>query len=96
MFVLYTAPRSQNDAFVGEQVKRDALKTGVEFDPDGLDAAWENKIAPIVREYGPSVVADSDFVLSQGVGHIIEAMHGRFEEFTHATHPDYHTAAERD
>ena len=75
-----------------EQVQRDAERTGVPFNASGLEAAWDQRILPVVQEYGGRVSASADLVLSQGAGHIVEAMHGRLHAFTHMTHPDFHRA----
>ena len=73
-----------------QQVRRDALHAGVEFDPDALEQAWHERILPVVEEYSGRVRSSANLVLSQGAGHIVEAMHGRLHTFTHKTHPHYH------
>jgi hypothetical protein len=59
---------------------------------DPLEQAWHERILPVVDEYSDRVRDRANLVLSQGAGHIVEAMHGRLHAFTHSNHPDCHPA----
>lgn len=70
-----------------EQAERDAIAIGKSFDREALQAVWDHYVVPTVKEFSGDVVKRSDLVLEEELSHLISAVHGRFHQNCHQTHP---------